>query len=268
MKHSHSRLLVATFAALATVIAVPTWAQNIAVVNGRPIPKAKADEIIQQVTKQGQADTPELEAKVKESLITRELLMQEIDKRGLIGDKEVQDKLEQARVQILIQALAQSYFKANPPSDADARVAYDTMAKSMSPKEYRARHILVEKESEAKAIIAKLKAGAKFEDLAKQSKDPGSAANGGDLDWAPPNNYVAPFSDALVKLQKGHYTETPVKTQFGWHVIRLDDVRDAKLPTFEEAKPQVVQLMMQDQRWEQAKFAEFVESLKAKAKIE
>ena len=128
---------------------------------------------------------------------------------------------------------------------------------------YRARHILVEKEAEAKAIIAQLKKGGKFDEIAKKSsKDPGSGAKGGDLDWAPAGNYVAEFSTALTALTKGQMTDTPVKSQFGYHIIRLDDVRDAQLPKLEEVKPQVAQQLQQQ------KLAKYQDELRAKAKIE
>ena len=261
-------LLAATAAAFAMLVPVAAQAQNIAVVNNKPIPKAKADTIVAQMVKQGQQDTPELQKAIREDLITREILMQEAEKKGVASDPEVQAQIDRARQQVLIGALAQDYFKANPPTDAEVRQQYDLLVKDVGGKEYKARHILVEKEADAKAIIARLKSGAKFEDLARQSKDPGSAANGGDLDWAPASTYVKEFSDALTKLPKGQVTQAPVKTQFGWHVIRLDDTRDAKIPSFEEAKPQIVGAMSTNQQWQQAKFKAMLDDLRAKAKIE
>ena len=260
--------VLAGLVGLVTFLPTAALAQNIAVVNGKPIPKAKADAIVDQLKRQGQQDTPELQNAVREDLIRREILMQEADKKGLAADPDVQAQLDRARQQVLIGALAQDWFKSHPPSDADIRAQYDILVKETGGKEYKARHILVEKEADAKAIIAKLKAGGKFEDLAKQSKDPGSAANGGDLDWAPASTYVKEFSDALTKLQKGQYTQTPVKTQFGWHVIRLDDVREAKIPSYEEAKPQIAAAMMANQQWQQAKFEEMLKDLRDKAKVE
>jgi peptidyl-prolyl cis-trans isomerase C len=168
-----------------------------------------------------------------------------------------------ARQGILIRELFSEYQKANPVTDADIKAEYDKFAAANSGKEYRARHILVEKEDQAKSLIAQLKKGAKFEDLAKKnSKDPGSGANGGDLDWAPAGNYVKEFSDAMVALSKGKVTDAPVKSQFGFHVIRLDDVRDAQLPKFDDVKPQI------SQQLQQAKMAKYQEDLRAKAKIE
>lgn len=261
-------LFTALFAVLLSVGPSLASAQNVAVVNNKPIPKAKADAIVAQLVKQGQQDSPELQNAVKEDLIRREILMQEAEKKGLATDPDVQAQLDRARQQVLIGALAQDYFKASAPTDAELRQQYDLLVKETGGKEYRARHILVEKEADAKAIIDKLKKGGKFEELAKQSKDPGSAANGGDLDWAPASTYVKEFSEALVKLPKGQYTQVPVKTQFGYHVIRLDDIRDAKVPSFEEAKPQIASAMMANQQWQQSKFEQMLKDLRDKAKVE
>ena len=156
-----------------------------------------------------------------------------------------------------------SYQLKNPVTDADLKAEYDKFAASNSGKEYKARHILVEKESEATAIIASLKKGGKFDEIAKkQSKDAASGAKGGDLDWANPSSYVPEFSEAMLKLSKGQTTETPVKSQFGYHVIRVDDIRSAQLPSFDEVKPQIAQQMQQQ------KLAAFQEDLRKKAKVE
>jgi peptidyl-prolyl cis-trans isomerase C len=171
--------------------------------------------------------------------------------------------MELARQTIMIRALFADYQKKNPVSDADLKAEYDKFAAANGGKEYRARHILVEKEDEAKAIIAAIKGGAKFEDQAKaKSKDPGSGANGGDLDWANAASYVTEFSEAMIKLEKGQMTDAPVKSQFGWHIIRVDDLRQAKLPTFEELKPQIAQQMQQQ------KLGDFQRTLREKAKIQ
>ena len=249
------------FLLLLTAAALPVMAQNIATVNGKPIPSSRADLMIKQAASQGQADSPDLRKMVKEELITREVLVQEADKLGLGNTAEVRNQLEIARQSLVIRALVGDFVKKHPVSDAEIKAEYDRFKATAGDKEYRARHILVEKEDEAKAIIAKLKAGAKFEDLAKQSKDPGSAANGGDLDWASPASFVKPFSDAMVGLQKGAYTETPVKTQFGYHVIKLEDIRAAKVPTLEEVKPQITESL------QQKKLKQYQQELKAKAKI-
>ena len=252
------RILAILFAAAA----LPAFAQNLAVVNGKPVPSSRADTMVKQMASQGQQDTPQLRAMVKEEMINREILMQEADRRGLSNTPDVKNQMEIARQSIVIRALVSDFIKKNPVSEADMKAEYDRFKAQMGDKEYHARHILVEKEEDAKAIVAKLKAGAKFEELAKQSKDPGSAANGGDLDWASPASFVKPFSDAMVALQKGQYTDTPVKTQFGYHVIKLDDVRPAKVPPFEEVKPQIAEQLQQQ------KLQAFQQELKKKAKIQ
>ena len=253
-----ARLLVLLFAAAA----LPVLAQNLAVVNGKPVPSTRMDAMVKEMTTQGQQDTPQLRAMVKEELINREILIQEADKQGLGSSAEVRNQIEIARQSIVIRALVTDYLKKHPVSDAEIKTEYDKFKAQAGDKEYHARHILVEKEDEAKAIIVKLKGGAKFEELAKQSKDPGSAANGGDLDWASPASFVKPFSDAMVALQKGQMTETPVKTQFGFHVIKLDDVRAAKIPTMEEVKPQIADSL------KQKKLQAFQQELRGKAKIQ
>ncbi|MEY3475362.1 MAG: hypothetical protein RL087_1820, partial [Pseudomonadota bacterium] len=243
--------------------ALPALAQNIAIVNGKPVPKARADALAAQVAKSGRPVTPELTAQIKDEVIAREIFMQEASKRGLDGSDDYKNQLELARQTILIRALFSDFQDKNPVTDADAKAEYDEYVAANAGKEYRARHILVAKEEEAKAIIANLKKGAKFEDLAKkQSKDPGSGANGGDLDWANAKSYVPEFSEAMVKLSKGQTTQTPVKSQFGFHVIRLDDVREAQLPPLDQVKPQIAQQLQQQ------KLGRFQDDLRGKAKIE
>jgi peptidyl-prolyl cis-trans isomerase C len=253
-----ARLLVILFA----TAGLPAMAQNLAVVNGKPVPSSRADAMVKQMAAQGQQDTPQLRAMVKEELVNREILMQEADKLGLSSSPEVKNQMEMARQAIIIRALVADYVKKNPVSEAEIKAEYDKFKAQAGDKEYHARHILVDKEEDAKAIIDKLKSGTKFEDLAKQSKDPGSAANGGDLDWAPPTAFVKPFSDAMIALKPGQFTETPVKTQFGYHVIKLEDSRAAKVPTFEEVKPQITESLQQQ------KLQAYQQELKKKAKIQ
>ncbi|MEY4711099.1 MAG: hypothetical protein RIS88_549 [Pseudomonadota bacterium] len=255
--------LLAAFAAAALCAALPALAQNIAIVNGKPVPKARADALAAQVAKSGRPVTPELTNQIKDEVVAREIFMQEASNRGLDGSDDYKNQLELARQTILIRALFADFQDKNPVTDADAKAEYDKFVAANAGKEYRARHILVAKEEEAKAIIANLKKGAKFEDLAKkQSKDPGSGANGGDLDWANAKSYVPEFSDAMVKLSKGQVTQAPVKSQFGFHVIRLDDMREAQLPKFEEVKPQIQQQMQQE------RLSKFQDDLRSKAKVE
>ena len=256
-------LLATAVAALLTLGAQSVMAQNLAIVNGKAVPKTRLDTLAQQVARSGQPVTPELEGQLREEVIALEVFMQEAEKLGLSTSEDFKVQMELARQTILIRELFADYQKKNPVTDADLKAEYDKFAAANGGKEYKARHILVEKEAEAKAIIASLKKGGKFEDIAKkQSKDAGSGANGGDLDWANPSSYVPEFTEALLKLNKGQTTDTPVKSQFGYHVIRVDDIRTAQLPSFEQVKPQIAQQMQQQ------KLAKFQEELRAKAKVE
>jgi peptidyl-prolyl cis-trans isomerase C len=252
-----------TVAGLLALAGAGAFAQNLAIVNGKAVPKTRLDALAAQVERAGRQVTPEMAGQLREEVIAREIFMQEADKRGLGQSEDYRNQMELARQSILIRELFSDFQKKNPVTDAEMKAEYDKFVAANSGKEYKARHILVEKEDQAKAIIASLKKGAKFEDIAKkQSKDPGSGANGGDLDWSGADNYVPEFSQAMVKLNKGQTTDRPVKTQFGWHVIRLDDVRTPDLPPFDQVKPQLQQQMAQQ------KLAKFQEELRAKAKIE
>jgi len=255
------------FSALALAASIgacgAAFAQNLAIVNGIAIPKERADALAQQVARSGRQITPEMQGQLRDEVIAREIFAQEAHNKGLDATDDFKSQMELTRQSILIRELFTNFQKTNPISDEEVKAEYDKFAASNAGKEYKARHILVEKESEALDIIAKIKKGAKFEDLAKKlSKDPGSGSKGGDLDWANPGNYVKEFSDALVALQKGKLTDAPVKSQFGYHVIRLDDVRDQQLPKFEDVKPQIAQQLLQQ------KMAKYQESLRAKAKVE
>jgi len=238
-------------------------AQNVAIVNGKAVPKTRLNMLASQLERSGRPVTPEMEQQLREEVIMREIFVQEAEKQGVESSDDYKFQLELAKQSILIRELFAQYQKANPVSDADVKAEYDKFLATNSGKEYRARHILVEKEEQAKAIIASLKKGGKFEDIAKkQSKDPGSGANGGDLDWANPSSFVKEFSQAMVELKKGQVTEKPVKTQFGFHIIRLDDTRETPVPKFDEVKAQIAQQM------QQGKLAEYQQGLREKAKIE
>ena len=237
-------------------------AQNIAIVNGKAVPSTRVEALKQQVARSGRPITPEVEAQIKEEVIAREIFMQEAQKRGLDSTDEYKAQIEWARQTILIRELFAEFQKTSAVTDADVQAEYDKFVAANGGKEYRARHILVETEAQANAILASLKKGGKFEDIAKkQSKDPGSGANGGDLDWAAAGNYVKEFSDAMVALNKGQVS-APVQSQFGFHIIRLDDVREAQLPKLEEVKPQIAQQLQQQ------RMATFQQELRAKAKVE
>lgn len=256
---------VALGLACAVVLPIAAEAQNVAIVNGKAVPKSRVDALIDQAVKSGQQQrSPELEKLARDEVVTREIFLQEATRRGLTATQDFKNKLEFSRQQLVIGELFADFQKNNAVSDADAQAEYDKYkAAQGGGAEYRARHILVEKEDEAVALIVKLKAGENFEELAKaSSKDPGSAANGGDLDFAAPGNYVPEFGQAMVKLKKGEFTDVPVKTQFGYHIIRLDDTREASFPPFEEVKAQIVQ------RLQQQKLSEYRDELRAKAKTD
>ncbi|MCU6501198.1 peptidylprolyl isomerase [Rugamonas sp. A1-17] len=253
-----ARLLLALIA----VVAAPVFAQNVATVNGKAIPAAKVDQMVKQVVAQGQQpDSPQLREMVKKELIGREVMIQEADKQGFGTKPEVKAAIENARQSIIINAMLADYVKKNPVKDTEIKAEYDKYKAAMGEKEYHSRHILVATEQEAKDIIAKLKAGGKFEELAKVSKD-GSANNGGDLGWMTPGKLVKPFADAMVALKNGEITQTPVKTEFGYHVIKLEESRPTKLPSLEEVKGQVAEAL------QQRKIAAYRDELTKKAKIQ
>ena len=260
----NKRILSALATAAVLVASVPAaWAQNVAIVNGKAVPKARVEALMEQVKRSGRPVTPEMEGQIKDEVIAREIFMQEAQSRGLDATDDFRSQVELARQSILIRELFGDYQKKNPVTDDQVKAEYDRFAAANSGKEYKARHILVEKEDQAKAIIAQLKKGGKFDEIAKKSsKDPGSGANGGNLDWANPSSYVKEFSEALVALTKGKMTEAPVKTQFGYHIIRLDDIREAQLPKFDDVKPQITQQLQQQ------KMGKYQEELRSKAKVE
>jgi peptidyl-prolyl cis-trans isomerase C len=262
-KRISMNLIKHTLAAAVLLTTAAAWAQNVAIVNGKPVPSSRVEALEKQVASQGRPVTPDMKGQIKEEVINREVFMQEAQKRGIDGSDEYKTQIEQARELIMIRSLFSDYQKKNPVTDAEAKAEYDKFAAANGGKEYKARHILVEQEALANKLTADIKKGAKFEDLAKKnSKDPGSGANGGDLDWANPSNYVPEFAQALVALEKGKLTDKPVKSQFGWHIIRLDDVRQAQLPPFEQVKPQITQQLTQQ------KLANFQRELREKAKVE
>ena len=231
-------------------------------VNGKAIPRSRVDFFVKQQSARGVADSAGMRQSILDQLITQEVISQAAEKRGLASTADFRTQLEMTRQRLLINAYAQDYFKTHPIKEEQLLEEYNKIKASRGEKEYKARHILVDTDAEAKDIIAQLNKGAKFADLAGKSKDPGSKERGGDLDWAGPGTYVKPFADALTKLEKGKYTETPVQTQFGWHVIQLDDVRPVAFPAFSDVKPQL-QNMMQEQEMQKV-----VRDLRAKAKIE
>lgn len=256
----------AVAALLSALVAQPALAddKSAAMVNGVSIPQARIDARVKDAVAQGQTDSPELRKAVRENMIRFELVIQEAKKLGLDKKPEVVQQIDTATQQVLLTAFVRDYAENHPISDDVLKQEYDKLKAKLGDKEYNARHILVATEAEAKDIITQLggKKPKKFEALAAKSKDTGSAENGGSLGWSAPSNFVPEFANALVSLKKGEYTKTPVQSQFGWHVIKLDDVRDLKAPPFDEVKPQL------QQRLQQQAIQKAIEELRTKAKVE
>ncbi len=256
---------LATLAAFGTLTLLPmaALAQNIAVVNGKPVPSVRVQQLLEQAARAGQKLGPEMEAQARDQVVMREIFVQEAVRRGMAAKPDYKAQMELARQSILIRELFDDYRQKNPVSDADAQAEYDKFKAQAAGTEYRARHILVEGEDEAKGLIKQINAGGSFEALAKQhSKDPGSGQNGGDLDFAKPDSYVPEFGQAMVALKKGEMTPAPVKSQFGWHIIKLEDTRDAAFPAFADVKDQI------KQRMEQVRLQGFQDELRSKAKTD
>ena len=238
-------------------------AGGIATVNGVVVPRTRADFMLQQQQARGSADTEQTRSMIREELVNREVITQEAQRTGLAKTPEVQTQLDLARQEIIVGAFLREWVRKNPVTDAEVQKEYERAKIQTEEREYRARHILVETEEQAKGLMADLKKGARFEDLAKKnSKDAGSAERGVDLDWNVPSAYDKLFSDAMVKLDKGKLVDAPVRTRFGYHIIMLEDVRPVKFPVFADVKPRIQQQLVQ------GKVEELIKSLRAKAKIE
>ena len=255
------------FAALAIVAALainPAFADDkaAATVNGVVIPQSRVDMDVKGAEAQGRPDSPELRKLIRDDLINREVIAQQAVKEGLDKTQSVKDQLAIAKQTVLVSAFIQDYLKNHPISDDQLKKEYDNYKAQLGDKEYEVSHILVKTEPEARAIIAKLNKKAKFETLAKQSLDAGSAEKGGALGWTVPKTLVEPFANALLSLKKGEYTKEPVQTQFGWHVIKLDDVRPLKAPSFDVMKPKL------EQHLQQLEIQKAVSDLRASAKID
>ncbi|MEY4563846.1 MAG: hypothetical protein RLZZ618_3123 [Pseudomonadota bacterium] len=236
--------------------------ETLTTVNGRPVPRARVESLLQQAMRGGQQTrSTELETQVRDEVVLREMFAQEAVRRGLATSPGYMSQIELARQSILIRELFNDEQKRNPVTDEAIKAEYDKFRAQAGGQEFRARHILVKKEEQAKSLIAQIKGGAKFEELAKKhSDDPGSGQNGGDLDWADPGSYVPEFAAALVKLKKGEMTSEPVQSKFGYHIIKLEDTRSAQPPSLEDVKPQIKQKLDQD------KMVKFREEIKNKSK--
>ncbi|MBL8486437.1 MAG: peptidylprolyl isomerase [Rhodocyclaceae bacterium] len=235
--------------------------ETVANVNGKAISRRLADAFVAAQAAQGRPDSEELRAQVRDELIQREIISQKAVALGLDKNPAVQAQMELARQSVLVNAYVADYVRSHQPTEDQMKAEYEKVKAQRGDKEFKARHVLVETEDQAKAIIDKLKKGEKFDELAKQSKDPGSKDKGGELGWSEPANYVKPFADALKSLAKGKFTEAPVKTDFGWHVILLEDSRELKMPSMDEVKPQIGQMLVQQQ------IVKHMQDLRSQAKI-
>lgn len=240
----------------------PAFANDAAVVNGVAISQERVEMNVKGAVAQGQTDTPELRKAIRDDLISREVMVQAAQKSGLDKNPDVAQQIELARQNVLVNAYVQDQLKTHPITEAQLQQGYDTLKAKLGDKEYSARHILVATEKEARDIIAQLGKKGSFEKLATKSMDTGSAEHGGALGWTVPKNFVEPFANALLTLKKGETTKDPVQTQFGWHVIRLDDVRPLKVPSYDELKPQL------QQRLQQQEIQKIITDLRASAKID
>ncbi len=260
-------LKISKFALLSALLSIAATAQSAddkaaALVNGVSIPQARVDLRVKVAAQQGQPDTPELRKAIREDLINLEAISQAATKNGVDKQTEIAQQLELARESVLASAYVQDYAKSHPITDEAMKQEYENLKTRVGNKEYKLSHILVETEDDAKKVEAELKKGGKFAKVAKaKSKDPGSADKGGELGWAVPSNFVQPFGEAVVKLNKGQVS-APVQTQYGWHIIKLEDTRELKVPTFEEMKPKI------ENRLQQQSIQKAIEDLRSKAKIE
>lgn len=250
--------LLAVFVASTALAADDT----VATVNGTKIKQKTLDtytKFIQAANQGAQVDS----RLVLSELIKMELLYQEALKQKVDKEPEVAVRAEMQHKELLANALLQKSGIGAPVADDELKKIYDEKIKSQNITEYKARHILVKSEDEAKTIIADLDKGGSFEELAKsKSTDAGTKENGGDLGWFAAPQMVPEFTQAVAALQKGSYTKTPVKTNYGYHVIKLEDSRPATPPSFEDSKKRIVASI------QNARLLEYIESLRKKAKID
>ncbi len=250
---------------LTCALAVPVYAQNAATVNGKPIPQKSVDDFIALLIEQGAQDSPELREQVKQEIIARTIMAQAADAAGIANQPAVNQEIELAKQGIMIRALMSDYLKKNPVTDAQVAAEYEVLKKQEAGKqEYRVRHILLDNEDQAKTVLADLKAKkTTFEDAAKQfSKDPGSAARGGDLGWSASSSYVAPFANAVNTQKKGELSAAPVQSDFGWHILVVEDSRPITFPELNDVKDQIAEMMRQ------TKLEQYQQSLMQSAKVE
>lgn len=239
------RLITLTAACL---IAAPVFAQTVATVNGKTITQKNVDSFVQLLIKQGATDSPQLRDQVTQELIDREVFVEAADKQGISKQPEVQTELNLARQGILVKALMDDYLAKHPVTDAQVQAQYDKVKASQADQlEYKVRHILVKDKETADKLLANIQSKKiSFEDAAKQNSiDKGSAEQGGELGWAPATNYVPPFAQAVESLKKGELDAAPVQTQFGWHIIQVEDTRAQAFPALDTVRPQIEQMLRQ-----------------------
>ena len=235
----------------------------VATVNGKAITADEFAIFVQtQTGKKAEDLNPEQKKQIVDLLVGAEVGAQEAEKQGLANDPETKARLDFDRTNILFSALAQKYMKDKTPTEAELKAEYDARIAQMPKNEFKARHILVKTEDEAKDVIAKLDKGAKFEDLAKAVSMDGSKSQGGDLGWFQPGQMVKPFSEAVEKLAKGETTKAPVQSEFGWHVIQLEDTRPITPPPFDQVKDRIAPMV------QQKKIKDYIDGLRKAAKIE
>lgn len=235
----------------------------VATVNGVAIPRARMDTVLRVQKERGVNDSDQVRAQVRDMLIANELLNQEASRSGLLKKAEVQQQVELARAEVIANLMIQEHLRAHPVAAADVQKEYDRLKAESGTREYKVRHILVASEDDAKGVIAELKKGGKFEEIAqKRSIDEGTKPRGGELDWTPPGNLEKSFADAMVKLDKGKTSEAPVRTRYGYHVIRVDDIRELKFPELDQVRNQI------QQRLVQVRVETFLRDLRAKAKVD
>ncbi|MBO9356545.1 peptidylprolyl isomerase [Bordetella petrii] len=234
--------------AAACAVALPAFAQNVATVNGKAISQQSLDQFVKLLVSQGATDSPQLREQVKQEMINRQIFVQAAEKDGIAKQADVQTEIELARQGILVRALMADYLQKHPVTDAQIQAEYNKAKEQQAGQmEYKVRHILVEDEKTANDLLAQIKSKkATFADLAKKnSKDPGSATKGGDLGWAAPTNYVKPFADTVSSLKKGELADKPVQTQFGWHIIEVEDTRPVEFPPLDQVRPQLEEMLRQ-----------------------
>lgn len=236
---------------------------TLATVNGVAIPRQRLEIVVKQQVTRGATDNEQLRAQVREALINNELLIQEASRSGVAKKAEVQQQIDITRQEVIANAVVQEHLRTHPVSDAEVQKEYDRAKVLTGDKEYKARHILVSTEDDAKSVLADLKKGVKFDEIAqKRSLDEGTRPKGGDLDWNVPSNFDKAFADAMVKLEKGKMTEAPVRSRFGFHIIQLDDVRPVNFPKLDQVKQQI------QQRLAGQRVDNLIRDLRAKAKVE